>query len=313
MEPRHDLHSDHDALRSRPIKMALPSAQSPFEIPARRWKTILAGVAREFGQDQIPMIAAGVTFYIVLALFPAMAAFASLYGLVSDVGDVARRLQRLSHLLPGGAMTILGDQLTQLAKARPGGLSGGFVVGLLAAIWSANGAAGAIMTGLNVAYEARERRGLIRRTLVSLAFTLALMLFAGLAVALLGLAALAGPLLGPQGALIANLISWPAMVIVLAVGLALVYRFAPCRGPVRLRWITPGAAFVIVAWVSVSALFSLYVANFGHYNKTYGSLGAAVGFMTWLWLSSMLLLTGAELNAEIEARARIPEAEPRKM
>lgn len=283
---------------------AEPRADSPADVPARDWKAILLGVGKEFNQDQIPMIAAGVTFYMVLALFPALAAFVSVYGLASDPGQVGVQLHRLSHVLPGGAVTVIGGQLTELAKAKPSGLSLGFLVGVLTAIWSANGAAGAIVTGLNIAYEAKERRGFIRRTATSLAITVAMLAFAALAVILLGLASSAGHFIGPHGALIANLISWPTIVIILAIGLALLYRFGPCRRSVRLRWITPGAAAVVIVWVIVSAIFSAYVANFGHYNKTYGSLGAAVGFMTWLWLSSMLLLAGAELNAEIEGAAR---------
>lgn len=279
-------------------------ADSPADVPARDWKAILLGVGKEFNQDQIPMIAAGVTFYMVLALFPALAAFVSVYGLASDPGQVGVQLHRLSHVLPGGAVTVIGGQLAELAKAKPSGLSLGFLVGVLTAIWSANGAAGAIITGLNIAYEAKERRGFIRRTATSLAITVAMLAFAALAVILLGLASSAGHFIGPHGALIANLISWPTIVIILAIGLALLYRFGPCRRSVRLRWITPGAAAVVIVWVIVSAIFSAYVANFGHYNKTYGSLGAAVGFMTWLWLSSMLLLAGAELNAEIEGAAR---------
>lgn len=279
-------------------------ADSPADVPARDWKAILLGVGKEFNQDQIPLIAAGVTFYMVLALFPALAAFVSVYGLASDPGQVGVQLHRLSHVLPGGAVTVIGGQLAELAKAKPSGLSLGFLVGVLTAIWSANGAAGAIITGLNIAYEAKERRGFIRRTATSLAITVAMLAFAALAVILLGLASSAGHFIGPQGALIANLISWPTIVIILAIGLALLYRFGPCRRSVRLRWITPGAAAVVIVWVIVSAIFSAYVANFGHYNKTYGSLGAAVGFMTWLWLSSMLLLAGAELNAEIEGAAR---------
>ncbi|HEV7158627.1 MAG TPA: YihY/virulence factor BrkB family protein [Caulobacteraceae bacterium] len=279
-------------------------ADSPADVPARDWKAILLGVGKEFNQDQIPLIAAGVTFYMVLALFPALAAFVSVYGLASDPGQVGVQLHRLSHVLPGGAVTVIGGQLAELAKAKPSGLSLGFLVGVLTAIWSANGAAGAIVTGLNIAYEAKERRGFIRRTATSLAITVAMLAFAALAVILLGLASSAGHFIGPHGALIANLISWPTIVIILAIGLALLYRFGPCRRSVRLRWITPGAAAVVIVWVIVSAIFSAYVANFGHYNKTYGSLGAAVGFMTWLWLSSMLLLAGAELNAEIEGAAR---------
>lgn len=271
--------------------------------PSPGWKAIAAHAFKEFNDDHITMIAAGITFYIVLALFPAMAAFASLYGLVADVGQVARQVQRLSHILPGGAVSIIGDQLRQLASTRSGGLSLAFAVGVLTALWSANGAVGAIITGLNIAYGKQERRGLIRRTLISLAFTVGLILFAALAMGLLVASSSAARALGPAAGILANVISWPAIVVVTAMGVALLYRYGPCREPVAIRWITWGAAAAVIAWAAMSALFSLYVANFGHYNKTYGSLGAAVGFMTWLYLSSLVLLAGAELNAEVENRA----------
>ena len=275
-------------------------AKSPLEIPARGWKDILLRTKKEFAEDQIPMIAAGVTFYTILALFPGLAALVSLYGLFADVGDVERNLQTLSYILPGGAISLIGDQLHRLATAKPTGLSAGFLLGLVTALWSANGAVKATMVGLNIAYEEKETRSLLRRTLISLAFTVGLTAFGLAATGILG----AGPALekiaGRPVAVAANVISWPVLIISLAVALALLYRFGPSRDPVRIQWISWGSAAVVIVWLILSAVFSLYVANFGHYNKTYGALGAAIGFMTWLYLSNIVVLGGAELNAEIE-------------
>jgi membrane protein len=174
-----------------------------------------------------------------------------------------------------------------------------------AAIWSTNGAVNALMTGLNIAYEARESRGLIRRLLISLGFTLGLLTF-GLA-ALVMLAA--GPVIqtfaGAHAATVFGWASWPVLLAGLTAALALLYRYGSSRGPVRWRWITWGSGAAIVVWVAVSEVFSVYVGNFAHYDRTYGPLGAVIGFMTWTWLSSMVVLAGAELNAEIERQAGV--------
>jgi membrane protein len=280
-------------------------AEYPSQIPLRGWKDILVRTRKEFTEDQIPMIAAGVTFYGVLALFPALAAFVSLYGLFFDVADVQQQLKTLAHVLPGGALTLIGDQLQRLASAQPAGLSIGFALGVLVALWSANGAIKAMIVGLNIAYEETETRGFVRQTLISLGFTIGLIVFAALATVVLGAAAALGRLVSDQAANLLNLISWPVIVLALGIGLALLYRYGPSREPVRIRWISWGSALVIVVWLAMSALFSLYVANFGHYNKTYGALGAAAGFMTWLYLSNLIVLGGAELNAEIEHQTTV--------
>ncbi len=286
-----------------PKSSAGRDAQSPAEIPPRGWKEILLRVKSEFAKDQIALIAAGVTFYTVLAIFPGVAAFVSLYALLGDPEQLDRHLQALSHLMPGGAVKVIRDQMQAVLAAHAGGLSFAFLVGLLTSVWSANGAVKATMIGLNVAYEVEEHRGMVRRTLISLAFTLGLTLFGLAAAAALGAATSARSLLG-AGAVLVEACIWAALLVGMIVGLALLYRFGPDRGPVRLRWITWGSAAAVLSWLGVSAAFTAYVANFGHYNKTYGSLGAVVGFMTWIYLSAMVVLAGAELNSEIERQAQ---------
>jgi membrane protein len=267
---------------------------------ARQWGSILEAVAKDFMADQIPMIAAGVTFYTLLAIFPGIAAAVSLYGLVADVKAAEQNIDVLSRIMPGGAIEVIGDQMKMLAGGHTGGLSLAFAISLATSIWSANGAMSAVITGLNVAYEIKERRGFVRRTLTSLAFTVGFLVFG---IALIAIVA-AGPavqaLLGGPAALVFDLVSWSVLFLILLVGLAILYRYGPSRQKVRWRWITWGSGAAVLLWLAMSAGFSLYVGNFGHYNKTYGSLGAVIGFMVWLYLSAMVILAGGELNAELE-------------
>lgn len=275
-------------------------AERPGEIPPRGWRDILLRTFKEFNADQIPLIAAGCTFYALLALFPGIGAFVALYGLFADVSDVQRHVQAMSAILPGGTISLIGDQLTRVAAAREGGLSLAFVVGLLVALWSANGATRAIIIGLNIAYEEREKRGLAGQILISLGFTVGVLLFAIVAAALAALGAAIEARAGGSAGLAYTAVYWPALFLGVAAGMTLLYRYGPSRAPARWRWISWGSGLAAVAWLAMSAGFSFYVANFGHYDRSYGALGAVIGFMTWTWLSSMVLLLGAELNAEIE-------------
>jgi len=277
-------------------------ARSPLQIPLKDWKDVLLRTKREFTDDQIPMIAAGVSFYTLLAIFPGLAAFVALYGLFADIGTVQHHLHMLAFILPGSALKFFGDQMVRMAESQKGGLSLTFVVGLVTSIWSANGAVKALMTGLNIAYEQHERRSFIRKILISMAFTLGFLVFGMAAIAVLGAGPAIEAFLGHHAAFMWNLISWPVLLVAMGLGIALLYRFGPSSGPARFKWLTPGSAAALALWLIVSALFSLYVGNFAHYDKTYGSLGAVVGFMMWNWLTNVVILAGAELNSEVEAQ-----------
>lgn len=281
------------------------AARTPRQIPRKGWRDILIRTRKEFSADQIPLIAAGVTFYTLLALFPALGAFVALYGLFADVQEAQRQLQLLSGFMPASALNFIGDQMLRLAAAQEGGLSLAFVIGLLTSIWSANGAVKSLMTGLNIAYDEQEKRGFVRTTLISLAFTLALIIFGLAATVVLGAGPAVQAYVGSGAALLVNLISWPILLVALGIGLAVLYRFGPSREPARFQWISWGSAAALVLWLIVSVLFSLYVGNFAQYDKTYGSLGAVVGFMMWSWLSNLIILAGAELNSEIEHQTAI--------
>ena len=276
------------------------AAETPSQIPKAGWKDILIRTWKEFSDDQIAMISAGVTFYTLLAIFPGIGAFVGLYGLLADVSDAQRHLQMLSAILPGGVITLVGDQMIRAAAGKAGGLSMAALGGLALSIWSANGAMKAVITGLNVAYDEHERRGFFRKTATSLGFTLGFLAFILGAVAVLAVQAGLDSHRGPRTAMTFAAIAWPLVLLGLISGLALLYRYGPSRDRVQWRWISWGSVIVALAWVATSTLFSAYVANFGRFDKTYGPLGAVIGFMTWTWISSLVVLLGAELNSEIE-------------
>jgi membrane protein len=281
-------------------------ADTPVEIRPRGWKHIVVRAWNEFNADQIPQAAGGVAFFALLAMFPAIAAFVSLYGLYADVGSVQNHLAILAGILPRSALSFVDEEMTRIAGTRHTHLGFAFAISILLSLFSANGAIKALFNGLNTAYEAHERRGVIQLNLVSLAFTIGGLVFV---LAALGVVVAAPQVLRALGwnggidPLAVEILRWPGLLIASGLGFALLYQFGPCRPKQRWRWITPGSAFAAVAWLAVSMGFSWYVANFGHYERTYGSLGAVVGFMTWLWLSTIVVLAGAELNAETEEEA----------
>jgi membrane protein len=258
------------------------------------------------------MVAAGVTFYTLLAIFPGLAAFVSLYGLFSDVTQVPGHLRLAAYVLPADSLTFIGREMVRLATARKGGLSLAFALAVATSIWSANGAVKALMSGLNAAYEEQEGRSFLRQTAVSLLFTLGFILFGLAATAALSAGPVVAARLGPKAASVFNLAVYPALLVALVVALALLYRFGPSRRHCRIAWFSWGAVAAIGLWLLISALFQVYVGNFAHYDRVYGSFGAVVGFIVWLYLSNNIVLLGAELNAELEGptRGRRPAVSP---
>ena len=277
-------------------------ADTPIAIPARGWWQILKRVAVQVSADRVMAEAAGVTFYTLLAIFPAIAALISLFGLVADPSTISDELSTLSGVIPQGGMQIITEQVHTLTSTPNKALGFGAIFGLLISIWSANAAIKALFDALNAVYEEKESRGFVRLTLTSLAFTLGALVFVILAmtavVALPAVLKFIG--LASTTKILLKLARWPVLLTTIALFLALVYRFGPSRAKARWRWVSWGSIFASLVWVLASAGFSYYVENFGSYNKTYGSLGAAVGFMTWIWISAIIVLTGGELNAEME-------------
>ena len=236
----------------------------------------------------------------MLALFPAIAALVSIYGVFADAGSIAKHLDTLAGVLPGGALDVIRDQLSRLTAQGNTTLGISFVVGLVVSLWSANGGIKALFDALNGVYEEKEERGFIGLNAVSLAFTLAMIAF--LIVALAAVVALPVALnyLPSFIGKILDIARWPLLAMLVAVALACIYRYGPSRAQPKWRWISWGSAFAAIGWLLVSALPSYYAANFGTFNKTYGSLGAVIGFMMWIWLSVIVILVGGKLNAEIE-------------
>ena len=278
------------------------NATSPAEIPAKGWKDIILRVYRGISEDRVLANAAGVVFFALLALFPGIAALVSIYGLFADPVSISQHLDTATGVLPGGALDVIRGQLTQLTSQGRGTLGVSFIVGLGISLWSANGGMKALFDALNVVYEEQEKRSFIRLNATSLIFTLGMLVF--LLTALGAMVVLPVALnhvpLHEMTTLILKVARWPVLLVLVALGLALIYRYSPSRREPQWRWITPGSAFAAVVWVVASLLFSWYAANFGSFNKTYGSLGAVIGFMTWMWLSIIVILVGGKLNAEIE-------------
>ncbi len=306
---RHDAADRHAQVEHRDRRGATSqeggrgrSANSPSEIPPRGWWDILKRTASQVSEDRVMTEAAGVTFYTLLALFPALAALISIYGLFADPADITRQIESLSGVVPGGGTQILEEEAKRIASNSNSTLGLSLVIGLAISLWSANQAMKALVDALNVVYDQREGRSFFRYLAVTMAFTIGGILFIILAVA----AVVAVPVilnligLGSVATVLLRFARWPLLLVAVALFLAVVYRYGPHRQNAKWRWVTWGSAFASIAWLIVSLAFSWYVASFGSYNKTYGSLGAVIGFMTWIWLSATVILVGAELDAEME-------------
>jgi membrane protein len=257
--------------------------------------------------DRLLALAAGVVFYSLVALFPAIAAGVSVYALFSDAASITSHLSLVADIVPGASIDLLREEITRIATRSDGRLTVGFLVGFGIALWSANAGMKAIFDALNIIYDEEEKRGIVRLNVVSLFFTLcaiggALIALSAVVVFPLVLAAFGWssfdrPLLG--------ILRWPVMFVMVIVALALLYRYGPSRRIAKWRWLSVGSVFAAVVWLAVSVLFSWYLGNFANYNATYGALGAVVGLMMWMWLSTIVVLVGAELNSEIERQTAI--------
>jgi membrane protein len=282
---------------------------APFaKTSTRSLKELVRHAYTNIEKHRVLALAAGVAFYSILAIFPAIAALVGIYGLFADPTTISTHLDSVADFLPGGAIDVIRDQLSRIASHGRSTLGLTFVVGLVVSLWSANAGLKALFDALNLIHEAEEKRGFIKLNIVSLGFTILGIIFAILALA----AVVAVPVIlnasGLAGAteLLVRFGRWPILFLVVAIVLALIYRYGPCRPDPQWRWITWGSAFASIAWIALSVLFSWYAANFGSYNATYGSLGAIIGFMVWLWLSTIVVLLGAEIDAEMEHRAHRP-------
>lgn len=294
---RDDAYEEKVAHRTK----AGESAAVPTESPAKGWTDIARRTYHEVERDRVLAVAAGVTFYGLLALFPALTAFVSLYGLAADPSTIAVQFNMLDGFLPAGATDFLREQVGRIAAGGETKLGFAFAVSFGLAVWSANAGVKALFDALNVAYGEDEKRGFIKLNLVSLVFTLGILVFS---LAALGAVALIPVILdysqlGVAAEWLVTLGRWPTLIGLL-LALAVLYRYGPSRDEAQWAWVSPGACLAAVGWLVASMLFSWYVANFEDYNKTYGAIGAVIGLLTWMWLSAMIVLVGAELNSEAE-------------
>lgn len=283
-------------------------ARTPAHIPWRGWKDILIRTYHEIQEDRLLSLAAGVVFYSLVALFPAIAAAVSLYAFFSDANSIANQLSLLADIVPGTAIDLLHDEITRIASRSDGRLTFGFLIGFGIALWSANAGMKAIFDALNIIYDESEKRGIVWLNMVSLFFTLCAiggMLIAVGMVVVLPLMLAAFGVRSFDAPLMIGIVRWPMLFVMVIVALAILYRYGPSRRVAKWRWLSVGSMFAAVSWLAVSVLFSWYLGNFANYNATYGALGAVVGLMMWMWLSTIVVLVGAELNSEIEHQTAI--------
>ena len=281
-------------------------AETPTQIPAAGWKDILLRVKNEISADHIGLIAAGVAFYGLLAVFPGIAAVMAIAGLVTDPAVVSEQLDNLAAVMPQDAADIIIGQAQEVAGGEQAGLGLAAVIGILLAIWSASAAMSSMMEGLNVAYDETEERGFVKRTMWRLLLTLGVIvgLFITVAVIVVLPILLAFFPLGDAAELAVTILRWPLVGIVAVIGLAILYRYGPSRARPQWKWVTPGALVATVLWLIGSVAFAIYVRNFGSYQETFGTLGGAVILLMWMWISAYIVLLGAELDSEMEAQTR---------
>jgi membrane protein len=277
-------------------------AVHPLQIPWTGWKDILWRAYAEMQSDRLLSIAGGVAFFVLLAIFPAITALVSAYGLFFNAATITNNLSLLADIIPANVLGIVHEQAQRIAANGGGALTLGVIVGILVSLWSAMSGIKAMVDALNVIYEQHESRNFFKLSLVALLFTLcgfAAFLLAIAAVVVLPLV-LAPVGLGSAAGTLTRFGRWPLLLLLLLIGLAVLYRYGPDRRTARWQWVSVGSIFAAVTWIIASYLFSWYLGSFANYNATYGSLGAVVGLMMWLWISTIVVLLGAELNAEIE-------------
>lgn len=289
------------------------AVDGPEDIPARGWKRILIDTWKDAGEDNLSLISAGVAFYAFLAFVPLLTAFVLSYGLIAEPSSVVRHMQTLTSVMPQNAAEIIGDQLLHMTETS--GAKTGFALFLAigVAIYGASKGAAAIITALNVVWEVRETRSFTKRTLMALVMTAGavLVLFlAILAISALNFLEEAVPDVGGVGQFLIKGLFFFFAAAAVVVMLAAVYRYGPNRPEAEWKWITPGSALATIVWLGATFGFGLYVSNFSDYNTTYGSLGAVIVFLTWLYLAAYIVLLGAELNSIVEeevGQEKVPE------
>ena len=294
---------------AQPVPAGGSEPDSPTEVGGRGWWPILKQTVSEFREDNLTDWAAALTYYAILSIFPALLVLVSVLGLIGN--SVTQPLiDNLKSVAPGPAQDIFTNAIRNLQKSQ-GAAGILFVVGLLGALWSASGYIGAFTKAANVIWDVEEGRPVWRTLPLRLAVTaLMLVLTAISAIAVVlsgGLASAVGNLVGVGDTAVTvwNIAKWPVIVLIVSLMMSVLYYATPNVRQPGFRWVTPGGLLAVVLWIIVSAAFALYVSNFSSYNKTYGSLGGVIAFLVWLWITNIVILLGAELNAELERHRQI--------
>jgi membrane protein len=277
-------------------------AETPVQIPARGWRQVLRRAWRETKADGIPLLAAGVAFYSFVALFPALIAAVTLYGLIAEPEQVEEQIRSLSDALPPEGATLIAEQLRDIATTSDRALGVGLVVSVLGALFTASGGVANLVKAINLAYDEVETRGVVRLRALALLFTLGAVVFMVVSVILVAVlpVVLDQIGLGGIGQAVVGVLRWVGLLVFMIGALAMLYRYAPDRDDPRFSWVTPGAGVATLLWILGSAGFSVYVSNFGSYEETYGALAGVVVLLLWLFLTAFVVLFGAEINAEAE-------------
>jgi len=281
-------------------------AEAPQDIPAKGLRDVFWRVVKAIMADRVTLIAAGVTYFMLLSLFPALGALVALYGFVADPTAIMAHIGFLAGVFPPGSFDLIMNQLTSLTQQATSTRSLAFFGGLVVAIWSANSGMKALFDAMNVAYQEDEKRSLVRLNLLSLGFTFCALVVAIILIAAIGVlpAVLKYLWLDDWQEFLARLARWPFIILVFGCGISMIYRYGPSREEAKIKWLSWGVVFSTVLWLVASVLFSFYLENFANYNATYGTLGALIGLMVWVWISVVILIVGAEINAELEHQTR---------
>lgn len=282
-------------------------ATSPFGFTRNDWWTITKDVGRESNHDNVAIIAAGVAFFTMLAIFPLITACISIYGYIADPARVQTQLENISRLFPAQAWDILNTQILAVASTPNAQLGLGIAFGLLIALWSAGAGIRAIMRAMNVAYDEIESRSVAAFYALAGMFTLSVTIFLWIALAVIvGVPAfLSFVKLDGLAAFVTQILPWAILLGLFGFAVSVLYQYGPSRRPAKLRWVIPGCLFATVSWIVISIGFSWFVSAFGAYNKTYGSLSAAIILLIWFWLTSFVIIIGAEINAAMERHTSV--------
>jgi membrane protein len=284
-----------ETARAAPDDAPSPASGAPVRWTRVGWRVFMA-----IFEHRILATSGGVAFFALMAIFPALATIVSLYSLFADPSAIPERLALLAGVVPASVIDLLKQEIVHLAQSKVGALSTAFVVGFLVSMWSANSGVAALFDAMNVVHGEREERSLMRFYVTTFAVTIGVIVF--------GLATLVGVLpitfrwlgLGESAETLADILRWPGVLLLAMIGLSAIYRIGPSRSEARWRWVTWGSGLSAILLVCASMVFAWYVAAFDSYERIYGSLGAVVAFMTWLWLSVVIVLLGAEVDAAVE-------------